>query len=194
MYMYVCLRVYVCREPDSVHDFFRFFLSPRSAPSKIPLIAKSHHSFILPIFPIFHSLALHPFDIFPSGTPAENLKLINKSLNKSSSMDFILTSLIKSCFAVFSEIIFNPANLSISQGSFSHKFKLAQVTPLLKTPGLDKNTPSNYRLISNLNSMFKLLERLILSRIQYHTTSSYNFNHFQAAYRRYPLSRLCCWP
>ena len=48
-----------CREPDSVHEFFRFFSSPRSAPSKIPLIAKSHPSFNLSIFQIFHSLALH---------------------------------------------------------------------------------------------------------------------------------------
>ena len=103
-----------------------------------------------------------PFDTFPSVTPAEVLKLINKSSNKSSSMDFILTSKIKSCSTVFSEIIFNLANLAISQGSCPLKFKLAQVTPLLKKSGLNKNTPSNYRPISYLNKISKLLERLIL--------------------------------
>ena len=126
-----------------------------------------------------------PLDTFPSVTPAEVLKLINKSSNKSSSMDFIFTSLIKSCSMVFSEIISNFVNLSISQGAFPLKFKLAQVTPLLKKPGFDKNTFSNYRPISNLNNMSKLLERLILSRIQYHTTSFCNFNPFQSAYQRY---------
>ena len=100
-------------------------------------------------------------------------------------MDFIPTSLIKSRSTVFSEIISNLANLSISQGFFLLKFKLAQVTPLLKKPGLDKNTPSNYRPISKLNNIHKLLEHLILSRIQYNTTSSCNLNTFQSSYRRY---------
>ena len=126
-----------------------------------------------------------PLDTFPSVTTAEVLKLINKSSNMSSSIDFIPTSLIKSCATVFSEIISNLANLSISQGSFPLKFKLAQVVPLLKKPGLDKNTPSNYRSISNLNNISKLLERFILSRIQYHKTSFCNFNPFQSTYQRY---------
>ena len=39
--------------------FVTFFSSSGSAPSKTPLVEKSHPSFILPIFPIFHSLALH---------------------------------------------------------------------------------------------------------------------------------------
>ena len=51
--------------------------------------------------------------------------------------------------------------------------------------GLDKNTLSNYRPISNLSNISKLLERVILSRMQYHTTFSCNFNHFLSAYRRY---------
>ena len=122
------------------------------------------------------------FDTFPSVTPAEVLKLISKSSNKSSSMDFMYTSLVKSCSMVFSEIISNLTNLSISQGSFPLKFKLSQVTPLLKKPGLDKNTPSNYRPLSNLNNISKLLECLILSRIQHHTTSSCNFHPFQSTY------------
>ena len=60
-----------------------------------------------------------------------------------------------------------------------------KITSLPKKPGLDKNTPSNFRPISNLNNISKLLERLILSRIQYHTTAFCNFNPFQSAYSRY---------
>ena len=109
-------------------------------------------------------------------------------------MDFIPTSLIKSCSTVFSEIISNLVHLSLSQGSFPLKFKLAQVAPLQKKPGLDKNTPSNYRPISNLNNISKLLERLILSRIQHHTTSFCNFNLLQSAYRRYYSTELALLP
>ena len=68
---------------------------------------------------------------------------------------------------------------------FSSSFKIAQVTPLLKKAGLDKDDPANYRPISNLNNISKLLEKLLLVRIQNHATSSPNFNPNQSAYRPY---------
>ena len=54
-----------------------------------------------------------------------------------------------------------------------------------KKEGLDKSIPSNYRPVSNLNNISKILERLFLNRIQPHITSSLNFNPFQSAYRRH---------
>ena len=62
-------------------------------------------------------------------------------------------------------------------------FKHAIVTPLIKKHGLDVDIPSNYRPISNLNNISKILERLFLSRFQPHVLSSSNFNHLQSAYR-----------
>ena len=100
-------------------------------------------------------------------------------------MDFIPTSLIKSCLSVFIEIITTLTSLSIDQGIFSSRFKLAQVTPLLKKAGLDKSSPSSNRPISNLNNISKLLERLILIRIRDHISFSSTFNPFQSAYRKY---------
>ena len=72
-----------------------------------------------------------------------------------------------------------------SQGFFPNSFKIAQVSPLLKKIGLDKDNPSNYKQISYLNNISKLLERLILIRIQDHTIYSTNLNPFQSAYRRF---------
>ena len=116
-------------------------------------------------------------------TLAELGKLLSSSSSKSSRQNFIPTSLVKSCSSVFSVLISTLANLSMSQGCFPNSFKIAQISPLLKKIGLDKDSPSNYRPISNLNKTFKLLERLILIRIQDHTISSTNFNPFQSAYR-----------
>ncbi len=62
-------------------------------------------------------------------------------------------------------------------------FKQASVTPLIKKPGLDEDTPSNFRPISNLNNISKILERLLLIRLQSQIISSPNFNHLQSAYR-----------
>ena len=115
-------------------------------------------------------------------TPVEVAKLLSSS-SKSSHQDFIPTSFVKSCSFIFSLLISTFTNLSMSQGCFPNSFKIAQVSPLLKKIGLNKDNPSTYRPISNLNTISKLLEHLILICVQDHTTSSTNFNPFQSAYQ-----------
>ena len=99
-----------------------------------------------------------PLDSVTDVTADEVLKLISSMPSKSSSVDFIPTSLIKLCPLVFSKIIATLANLSFSQGTFPAKFKEALVVPLLKKPTLDPEYPANYRPISNLNNISKMLE------------------------------------
>ena len=84
---------------------------------------------------------------------------------------------------VFSVLISNLANMSFSQGTFPTMFKLAQVTPILKKPELPSTDSANFRPISNLNNISKILERLFLSRLLPHINSSSNLNSFQSAYR-----------
>ena len=77
--------------------------------------------------------------------------------------------------------------------SFEHsispvKFKTAQVTPRLKKHGLDVSDPANYRPISNLNRISKVLERLVLIRFVPHASTSSNFDAVQSAYRRLYLT------
>jgi retron-type reverse transcriptase len=62
-------------------------------------------------------------------------------------------------------------------------FKAASVTPLIKKAGLDEVSLANFRPISNLNNISKLIERLFLSRLQPHTLGSPHFDHLQSAYR-----------
>jgi len=57
-----------------------------------------------------------------------------------------------------------PRQLVIQLGSFSYSFQV-RLTPLLKKPGLNKSLPSNYRPISHLNTISKVLERLFLNRV-----------------------------
>ena len=123
------------------------------------------------------------FDFIAVVTVDEVRRLIASMPSKSSSVDFIPTSLLKLCPSVFSELIARLANLSFSEGTFPAKFKAAAVTPLLKKPSLDPDNPSSYRPISNLNNISKIIERLFLSRLYPHVTSSPNFNHLQSAYR-----------
>ena len=118
-------------------------------------------------------------------TADEVSTLIRSLPAKSSPLDFVPTSLIKSCHTVFSELIAQLANLSFSLGFFPSKYKSALISPLLKKPGLDESNPANYRPISNLNNISKILERLFLSRLQSHLCTSSNFSPFQSAYRRH---------
>jgi Reverse transcriptase (RNA-dependent DNA polymerase) len=48
---------------------------------------------------------------------------------------------------------------------------------------MDKSVMANYRPITNLSTLSKLLERLVLNRPRPHVLSSGNFSEFQSAYR-----------
>ena len=102
--------------------------------------------------------------------------MITSMSAKSSPADFVPASVIKACPSEFSEIISNLANRSFTEGRFPEKFKHAQVTPLLKKDGLGKDNPANYRPVSNLNTLSKIIERLALSRLRQHLIGSPNFN------------------
>jgi len=109
-------------------------------------------------------------------TADEAHKLLSSSLPKSSNMDIIPTCLVLRCQSVFDCTL---ANLSFSEGRFPGEFKQAPVTTLLNARSLDKSLPSNYRPISNVNFISKVLERLFLSRFQPHILGFSNFNRYR---------------
>ena len=129
--------------------------------------------------PIFNGVTI---SLLPPVSPDEVRKLLSSTLPKSTSMDFISNSLLNTYSGVMSEIIANLENLSFTEGCFPSYFKAVQISPRLRKPGLDTDQPSNYRPISNLNNISKLLERL--SRIQHHVSTCSHFNAYQFAYRR----------
>ena len=105
--------------------------------------------------------------------------------NKSSQLDYIPTSLLKSSADIFSILISHLVNLSFTQAAFPSKFKLALISPLLKKPGLPKSELSNFRPISNLNTIGKILERLALARLFPHISIFPSFCPLQSAYRKF---------
>ena len=56
------------------------------------------------------------------------------------------------------------ATLSFRDGVFPTAYKSALVTPQLKKPDLDRDIPANFRPISNLHTISKILERRFLSK------------------------------
>ena len=103
--------------------------------------------------------------IFMSATnPQEIGKLIEKLPNKKSSgydnIDNVLLKSIKNEIVVPLSMIFNE---SISQGIFPTCMKLAEVVPLFKSK--DHKEKSNYRPISLLLTLSKLLDKIVHKRL-----------------------------
>ncbi len=63
--------------------------------------------------------------------------------------------------------------------------KVALINPILKKPSLDKEILSNYRPVSNLTYVSKLIERVIVKQLVDHLESNGLVETFQSAYKQY---------
>ena len=109
-------------------------------------------------------------------------RLLSKTIANFFSLDVIPTCLLKRLFATISHSIFKLDNISLSTGIFPKQCKSALVTPILKKRSLPITEPSSYRPISNLPTVSKLAERLVLTRLLSHISSSPNLYPQQSAY------------
>ena len=111
-------------------------------------------------------------------------KIISSLKTKTCELDELPTKFLKDCLNECLEIITKIINVSLSTGEFVTTWKTAIVRPLLKKPGLDL-TPSNYRPVSNLNFLSKVLEKAFLSQFNDHCTTNNLFPDYQSAYRQH---------
>ena len=103
--------------------------------------------------------------------------------NKQSDSDPIPTLLLKQCSSVLTLVTTNIANLSLTFGNFHSTLKESTITPILKkTITQDKEELSNYRPISNLSIISKIIERVVKSRLTEHLSTNNILNHHQSAY------------
>ena len=86
------------------------------------------------------------------------------------------------CASVLVHTITNIVNLSLTSGQFHYILKESVISPLLKKSTLDKNQLSNYRPISNLSLISKIIERVVKSRLTDHLTYNKLLNPQQSAY------------
>ncbi|XP_075963092.1 uncharacterized protein LOC142966290 [Anarhichas minor] len=98
-------------------------------------------------------------------------------------LDPIPSNLVKDCLPAISPLITVIINSSLSSGAVPDTLKLAAVTPILKKPGLDPDTMSNFRPISNLPFLSKILERIVATQLKAHLISNDLFEPFQSGFR-----------
>ena len=101
---------------------------------------------------------------------------------KSCELDPIPKLLLRDCAHEMVLLLTAVINLSLRYGVVPSRLKKALVRPLLKKPGLDKSVLNNYRPLSNLPCLSKIIERVVAARLSAHM-SEHNFSEpYQSAY------------
>ena len=122
---------------------------------------------------------------FELATADEVRKLIINSPSKTCDLDPIPTELLKSCLDVLLVPITQMVNLYLISGVFPDIFKTSHVMPLLKKLSLSKVDIKNYRPVSNLNFVSKIVEKVIANQICSHVERKDLSNQYQSAYKKF---------
>ena len=79
--------------------------------------------------------------------------------------------------------ISNIVNLSLTSGVVPAQLKVAQVTPLLKKLSLNPEDLKNFRPVSNLHFLSKIVEKAVAAQLSKHFQENALHEPFQSAYR-----------
>jgi len=130
---------------------------------------------------------LHPssskLHSFKPTTNDEVTTIIKKASKATCPLDPIPTNLLHNFLSVLAPVIVDIVNTSLSSGVFPSELKSAIIQPLLKKSGLDSEVLKNYRPVSNLSFISKVIEKVVASRLVEHMTSNNMLDPMQSAYR-----------
>ena len=102
-----------------------------------------------------------PLTVLNSASATEIKDLIKKSPSKSCMLDPLPTWLLKECATELEPIITKIVNKSLGSSCVPQSLKFAHVCPLLKKQGLDTEVLKNYKPVSNLPYISKILEKVV---------------------------------
>ena len=115
-------------------------------------------------------------------TEDEIIHFINSSPNKSCVLDPVPTWIVKKCALELAPLITKLINLSFTESSVPNCLKAAIITPILKN-ATDVNQLKNFRPISNLSFLSKLIERIVASRLNTYLLTNRLHEPMQSAYK-----------
>ena len=145
------------KEPIEIAETFNTYFSSigKNLSQNIPLPDKQYYEFLD---------APNPNTIFIFPTHKDEILKIASGLNdkKSPGHDGISNYLLKNIISYIMDPLVYILNLSLSSGIVPNIMKIAKVIPIYKKG--DKSDVSNYRPISLLTNISKILERIIYTR------------------------------
>ena len=123
------------------------------------------------------------FGEFTALTLGELKDVIALISNKFCDLDPIPSFLLKRCVDELSPILLHAVNQSLCQGKFPSSLKSAVVKPTIKKNHLDADCLKNYRPVSNLSVVSKLLERVALTQLNSYLVENDLHCSMQSGYR-----------
>ena len=125
------------------------------------------------------------FSEFAEVTEADVLEAIRSASITSCPLDPLPIGVFKTCLEDLLPTITQIVRTSLSSGTFPTAYKHARIIPLLKKLNLDANILSNYRPISNLPFIGKIIERIAIQQLQTYLSENNLHARMQSAYRSF---------
>lgn len=122
--------------------------------------------------------------IFSPTSIDEVSKILKDCGIKTSPEDPIPVSILNNIYEVTLPALVSLINKSLEEGSVDG-IKHSVIDPLLKKLNLDSENKKNYRPVNNLVFLSKLIERIVLSRIDDHLNSNNLQNYLQFGYKKH---------
>ena len=122
---------------------------------------------------------------FTPTTIEEIVRIIKLSPNKSCELDPLPTWLLKLCVQELAPISAAIVNKSLETSCMPAELKRAHVRPRLKKSSLDPDVLNNYRPVSNLPFVSKIIEKVVDARLENHLRENDLHEPQQSAYRKH---------
>ena len=111
------------------------------------------------------------------------------NVKKATGLDGISARLLRDAAVVIAPYATHIINLSLDQGKVPTDFKNARVTPIHKKGS--KSDPSNYRPVSILNVISKVVEKIVHDQIYDYMTDKNLLYEFQSGFRKSCSTETC---
>lgn len=125
---------------------------------------------------------LEKFSTLDTDTLAD---IIKEMPNKHCPLDPIPTKLLVQCLPELLPILSYIVNSSLQDGVFPQALKSALLRPTIKNIDLDSEVLSNYRPISNLAFISKVLEKCVHKQLGIYLEENHLLSKFQSGYRKF---------
>lgn len=110
--------------------------------------------------------------------------LIKSKKLKCCALDPIPSTILKQCLPILLPVITNIVNLSLTSATVPDSLKIALLLPLLKKVSLDFEEFKNFRPVSNLTFISKVIEKTVASQLINYINDNALTEVFQSAYKK----------
>uniref|UniRef100_A0A672G6V9 Reverse transcriptase domain-containing protein n=1 Tax=Salarias fasciatus TaxID=181472 RepID=A0A672G6V9_SALFA len=124
------------------------------------------------------------WSLFPDVSMEDFMEILRKMKPSSCPFDVLPTSLLYKVIDVVAPHVVNLINVSLSTGLVPNFLKQAAISPILKKPNLDPAEPGNYRPISKLPFLSKVLEKVVAEKLIAYLDLNEMLDKFQSGFRK----------